>query len=396
MESLGINVDFEVIRATMSSRVKKAVGVVAESHFQQKSATITKCEASKNPRVISHVLMGTMERCQLADSNVHDEDTSKSPAQPMPLPSDSPCAQNLAPVPVPQNPINEEWEQASPLQRELAWILEESAIILPSRNRSYNAVQSPTVELPLALDFAWLHASLVLREFLMNRFPDEVNSMIKLLREMPSGVLDQCNSELAVVVNVRNLLLQNNVAPSTFDDLRKEVRDALRLGYRRSESIGLTLDLATEFRVSNMPRKQSKRLRDNVMVVGGKSVQCSQESWKCHNCASLNALIRGRCHKCQGWKGGKREDLWKENQMAAATKRAPKPLAVASPKTSASAKGAASLAVCSSLLGDIKNSPGKRQLHQMEIATSICPKKLRLSGCAKNENAHMGKRLFVL
>ena len=59
------------------------------------------------------------------------------------------------PAPVPHNPICSLWEQAPSLDRELAWLVEETALIMPSKEND----TSPKLELPLALELALVHGS---------------------------------------------------------------------------------------------------------------------------------------------------------------------------------------------------------------------------------------------
>lgn len=201
------------------------------------------------------------------------------------------CKLNLMPAQIPYNPISEEWEQSTLLQRELAWLAEESAVIIPSQSLKDD---SATLQLPLSLKFAWIHGSLLLRESMMAHFPCQVNSMLQTWSYGSIFAPDVYDSKLVVVDAYNLLLFQSNSAPSTFSQLRKEARDALRLGYKRSEHIELRLDLALGNRLSNMPiKKQTRRHKAGNIILGGKSEEPIGKS--VHSEGTHSACISGLC-----------------------------------------------------------------------------------------------------
>jgi len=174
----------------------------------------------------------------------------------------SECFNNLQPASVPHDPINEEWEIASPLERELAWLVEESAFILSNAVQNDNKTKnSNKTGLPLILEFAWNHASLRLREQLLASFPDEVMTFLKYSRAASyvafvakkdnldqNRVLIDSLSLLPRKMDVSNtpaMTKQSTVSETVditrFKRLLNEARNALVLGYRRNDSIGEVL-----------------------------------------------------------------------------------------------------------------------------------------------------------
>ena len=82
------------------------------------------------------------------------------------------------PAPVPHNPIESLWEQTPSLDRELAWLVEETALIMPPKEND----TTPKLELPLALELALVHGSNELHRALSASFPTEVKSMLKSMK----------------------------------------------------------------------------------------------------------------------------------------------------------------------------------------------------------------------
>ena len=94
-------------------------------------------EDTKTPQTIIHVLfgIGKIGTRHLPANDEYLKDTAKSSDSSgqsiIPLRTSSNlCQHNLAPAFIPHNPINGKWRQSTPIERELAWLVEESAIIL--------------------------------------------------------------------------------------------------------------------------------------------------------------------------------------------------------------------------------------------------------------------------
>jgi len=220
------------------------------------------------------------------------------------------------PAPIPYNTINEQWEQAPSLDRELAWLVEETALIMPSKEND----TTPKLELPLALELALVHGSKELHQALSASFPTEVKSMLKSMKNSspivagggmklkqlqeeaergdrvfgawwqegvnrsttpPSyypGTIDSYNTvgmdrfysvlfddgeeshnvksshimiadeeaSKLVLVEGQHLRNGNNLDSSIFECLREDAGKALLLSYRRSDSLGIMMELLKE------------------------------------------------------------------------------------------------------------------------------------------------------
>lgn len=207
-------------------------------------------DAEKNVRVLSHVLFGYGK---IVSGTVGGRPRPENVA---------------AAASVPYDPISDEWELSTPLEREAAWLAEESHLLMPSDG----TMDDPT-RLPLVLDFAWAHGSPQLREGLMANHPSEVNSMLKT-RKHTSDHSNAVRDGSLVVVDACIFLSRGNL-DGIFHRLRGGARDALRLGYRRSESIEIALGTrpSTTKSTRKVPlryqRRPISRLKNGDIVVGG-------------------------------------------------------------------------------------------------------------------------------
>eukprot|EP00986_Skeletonema_menzelii_P002882 scaffold843_cov143-Skeletonema_menzelii.AAC.1 len=80
---------------------------------------------------------------------------------------------NLRPVEIPFDPLDENFDYS--LERELAWLIEESAIILPQ-------LAQTCASQPFILDYAWRHCSLELRSVIDKAFPRETRDVAKAMK----------------------------------------------------------------------------------------------------------------------------------------------------------------------------------------------------------------------
>jgi len=136
------------------------------------------------------------------------------------------CRHNLNPATIPRDPLelDDDWENTSLLEKEIAWLLEESEVFLPpDSNRSQGWM-------PVLLKFAWAHGSLELRESLAEKFPSPVTTLIKKL----SGIIRTEETDAGFIC-VSTLLTDPSVEKVTA--LRKEAHQAMLFGFRRSDSI---------------------------------------------------------------------------------------------------------------------------------------------------------------
>jgi len=244
------------------------------------------------------------------------------------------------PAPIPYNPVNEQWEQAPSLDRELAWLVEETALIMPSKD-------NPKLELPLALELALVHGSNEIHRALSASFPTEVKSMLKSMKNSspmvagggmklkqlqeegergdrvygawwqegvnrattpPSyypGTIDSYNTvgldrfysvlfddgeeshnlksshimiadeEASKLVLVEGQHLRTeNLESSIFESLREDAGRALLLSYRRSDSLGIMMELLKESGSANKNafacpdnNKDSKQQEGRVIAI---------------------------------------------------------------------------------------------------------------------------------
>jgi hypothetical protein len=135
---------------------------------------------------------------------------------------------------VPYDLISNEWKLSTPLEREVAWLAEESRLLMPS-----SGMMDDSRRLPLVLDFAWTHGSPKLRHGLMANLPSEVNSMLKLGKHTQNNSNGSRDGSSVVVDGYFFRSLGN--LDGVFDRLRGDARDAFRLGYRRTEMIEIVL-----------------------------------------------------------------------------------------------------------------------------------------------------------
>ena len=249
-----------------SANQGQATNVTPESTAKFDNAIVAGAEGNAGVgRVLSHALFG--------DGKVVPPRATSSPTREktaLALTTPSPPGKHSVDVsaPVPFNPISEDWQQSSPLERELAWVTEESTLLLLS---SRGIKDYPIIHLPLVLDFAWENGSQQLRESLMTQFSSEVTSMLKISNGKTGKLM---------VVDAYVLVLQESLSSfdschqERFDLLREEARAALTLGYCRSDSIGQRLGLALGPNRKKKRRvhrkKNTKRLGNGDVVVGGK------------------------------------------------------------------------------------------------------------------------------
>jgi hypothetical protein len=179
---------------------------------------------SENVRVLSHALFGSeMIVASRSSSNL------------IPV--------NGTEAMVPYDPLcNGDWSMSTGLEREIAWLTEENRLLIPVNDY-------PKHLLPLALNFVRAHGSTELGEKMKihhSNAADEnslavVDGYILLLHGRPNG----------------NGTFNHGV----FSRLRKQAHDALRLGYRRTESIKMALLGARQKTISG-----KKKVRISISV----------------------------------------------------------------------------------------------------------------------------------
>jgi hypothetical protein len=151
---------------------------------------------------------------------------------------------NVTEAMVPYDPLcNDDWSMSNDLEREIAWLTEECRLLIPVNDY-------PTHLLPLELNFVMAHGSMQLREKMK---------------------VHHLNIDSSTVVDGYTLLLRGrqngNCAfnHGVFSRLRKRAHDALRLGYRRSESIKIAL-LGARIRTLSGKKKVHKYQRKSPTI----------------------------------------------------------------------------------------------------------------------------------
>ena len=154
------------------------------------------------------------------------------------------CHDNLNPAKIPRDPLDDEWDSSTLLEKEVAWLLEECEILLPiSAANDKSADTSMGIEKnKLLLSYAWKHGSLNLRQQMWEKFPAKVTKLVKKLNSEHDN-----NATDMAFVDGCDLLLTNHDNENLIR-LRKEARQALQLGFRRSESIERELNAAFGFK----------------------------------------------------------------------------------------------------------------------------------------------------
>lgn len=157
------------------------------------------------------------------------------------------CRENLRPAEVPRDPLldDDEWNNSTLVEREIAWLVEESDVFLPASANKIARKNSGL--LPIVLDFAYRHGSLELRENLWEAFPSKVTALV---RKLNNGE----NDGRVEFVDARDMLdgPHNNIQAASVNEklarLRKEARSALQLGFRRSDAIEKELNAIHGFK----------------------------------------------------------------------------------------------------------------------------------------------------
>lgn len=152
---------------------------------------------------------------------------------------DEVCGRNLNSVEVPHNLLDDDWERTPSLMKELAWIMEESLVLLPPELDVNCSLTQPS--LPIAIDFAWRHGSLELRQRMWDTHTSKICTLVKKLHCGDDSTITDAEFTLMDGTNI--LKLCNTIEKERFDCLRKEAQNALQLGFRRSDSIEKELNV---------------------------------------------------------------------------------------------------------------------------------------------------------
>jgi hypothetical protein len=150
------------------------------------------------------------------------------------------CKHHLNPAQIPYDPLDDEVQKTTPLEEEIAWLLEESKVLLPpSANKT-------VLQNKLVVDFAWRHGSLSMREKMFETYPSEIKTLLSNLNDGQNNVAGDPCGRLTLVDGFRLFCpyteTETNVDIEKFTHLRSEARKGLQLGFRRSESIEIELN----------------------------------------------------------------------------------------------------------------------------------------------------------
>lgn len=158
------------------------------------------------------------------------------------------CSSYLTPAPLPLDPLDDKWDNTTLLEKEIAWLVEETAFISPPRTSTLDDLQ-----LPIDVALVWKHGSLELRQLLFRNFPSEVTTVADKLKEGDVATHElyhtYCISEGEsdqVLVDVQNFLSQGRT--NEINRLRTTARQGLRFGFRRCDSLRRMLDFVLKHR----------------------------------------------------------------------------------------------------------------------------------------------------
>lgn len=153
----------------------------------------------------------------------------KAPADP--TLSISCCHEDLNAAPIPINLLDDTSSQTTLLEKEIAWLVEETHFILP---------QLPKEKAVILFDLAWLFGSLELRCLLFKKYN-------KLVASKFNGS-DRSKISSTNFVDA-NKLLRIETDNKQFQTLRNDVLDGLNLGFRRCDALGKILNKVRRFRL---------------------------------------------------------------------------------------------------------------------------------------------------
>ena len=189
------------------------------------------------------------------------------------------CHDGLNPAPIPINPLEELSQQPTSLQRELAWLIEETALLIPSIPKEKNQ---------MLFDIAWLFGSLKLRQLLFQNHPS-----------LAAKKLDDPTRNRFAVIDANQLLLFDTGDIKFFRHLRREAREGLNLGFRRSDSLGKLINNVRRFRL----RKALEERGDNndqsfdALATGKLRRKQRRRAKKVDQCSNISVLSSAELEK---------------------------------------------------------------------------------------------------
>eukprot|EP00804_Cyclotella_cryptica_P004395 CCRYP_006816-RA/>CCRYP_006816-RA protein AED:0.02 eAED:0.02 QI:63/1/1/1/1/1/2/427/951 len=223
------------------------------------------------------------------------------------------CHVNLNPAPIPFNPLDDDddgnvnaGEQMNQIEKECAWLVEETSFLLPFLHNEIQTATSTTgasttganSEITTAthatnsathehsnssvllFDLAWLFGSLELRTILFRRNPALVTNKLNdsemtvegLCKRYchlnntddTNGTLSKNNDTLLMYVHSILSSMPDEHVTRRFHRQREEARAGLKLGYRRSESIGQIFDSVRRFRLRKVLEERGDAVDDEI------------------------------------------------------------------------------------------------------------------------------------
>ncbi len=91
--------------------------------------------------------------------------------------------------------------------------------------------------------------------------------------------------------------------------VRKKQRDGLSIIGPSLTRESWTPNVILPPKPKPLPSTEPLRVRNEAASDGDNTEIFHQVSWICVKCLQINDNLRNRCHKCQGWKGGRRESV---------------------------------------------------------------------------------------
>jgi hypothetical protein len=203
-------------------------------HIDQNIHLLQSSNVCTQPTELLHKPTNTCPVLEMQDtyqqSTVHNQNSDKTLIHTTPSLSISCCYKDLNEADVPTNPLDDVTQESTLFKKEIAWLVEETYFLLPSLAKEKNL---------MLFDIAWLFGSVQLRQILFQKHPN-------LLADKIHNAKNRSNA--TIVLDARQLL-SDETNDTLFEELRNDAREALNIGYRRSDRLGYILNSVRQFRL---------------------------------------------------------------------------------------------------------------------------------------------------
>jgi hypothetical protein len=174
------------------------------------------------------------------------------------------CRRNLTPAKIPHNPLDDDSDDSLALEKEIAWLVEESKLFFPASQSG--TLSENCLHLPINLDFAWRHGSLELREKIGAAFLTEISTLFKKW----NGLEGNNATDLTLVDGIELIRACTESQPDPCSEniirLRREACSALQIGFRRSEIIRIELNEIQSLKWREEVRHSRKRPTNDALL----------------------------------------------------------------------------------------------------------------------------------